>query len=142
MYRYHCLNPISQVGLETFTEEYVPVSEPEKADAILVRSTNMKEMEFAKELKAIARAGAGVNNIPLEKCALTVKKAYDALTEEGFIITIHGKGSFVAFANQNVMLEEKRKEVETDLEMAIRKGRSCGMSKEELKQLFEIIVEE
>ena len=65
-----------------------------------------------------------------------------ALTEEGFIITIHGKGSFVAFANQNVMLEEKRKEVETDLEMAIRKGRSCGMSKEELKQLFEIIVEE
>lgn len=69
MYRYHCLNPISQVGLETFTEEYVPVSEPEKADAILVRSTNMKEMEFAKELKAIARAGAGVNNIPPEKCA-------------------------------------------------------------------------
>lgn len=69
MYRYHCLNPISQVGLETFTEEYVPVSEPEKADAILVRSTNMKEMEFAKELKAIARAGTGVNNIPLEKCA-------------------------------------------------------------------------
>lgn len=69
MYRYHCLNPISQVGLETFTEEYVPVSEPEKADAILVRSTNMKDMEFAKELKAIARAGAGVNNIPLEKCA-------------------------------------------------------------------------
>ncbi|MFQ8662268.1 MAG: phosphoglycerate dehydrogenase [Lachnospiraceae bacterium] len=69
MYRYHCLNPISEVGLETFTEEYVPVSEPENADAILVRSTNMKEMEFAKELKAIARAGAGVNNIPLEKCA-------------------------------------------------------------------------
>ena len=69
MYRYHCLNPISEVGLETFTKEYVPVSEPEKADASLVRSTNMKEMEFAKELKAIARAGAGVNNIPLEKCA-------------------------------------------------------------------------
>ena len=69
MYRYHCLNPISQVGLETFTEEYVPVSEPEKADAILVRSTNMKEMEFAKELKAIARAGAGVNNIPLDDCS-------------------------------------------------------------------------
>ena len=62
----------------------------------------------------------------LKVSALTVKKAYDALTEEGFIITIHGKGSFVAFANQNVMLEEKRKEVETDLEMAIRKGRSCG----------------
>ena len=48
----------------------------------------------------------------------------------------------MAFANQNVMLEEKRKEVEADLETAIRKGRSCGMSREELKQLFEIILED
>ncbi|MGN0421213.1 MAG: GntR family transcriptional regulator, partial [Lachnospiraceae bacterium] len=64
----------------------------------------------------------------LRVSALTVKKAYDALEEEGFVITVHGKGSFVAFANQEMMLEEKRKEVEADLEMAIRKGRSCGMS--------------
>lgn len=78
----------------------------------------------------------------LKVSALTVKKAYDTLTEEGLIITVHGKGSFVAFANQNVMLEEKRKEVEADFETAIRKGRSCGMSKEELRQLFELIVEE
>lgn len=69
MYKYHCLNPISNVGLEQFTEKYVPVSSPEKADALLVRSAVMHEMEFDKELKAIARAGAGVNNIPLEKCA-------------------------------------------------------------------------
>lgn len=69
MYKYHCLNPISDVGLEQFTETYVPVSSPEKADALLVRSAVMHEMEFDKELKAIARAGAGVNNIPLEKCA-------------------------------------------------------------------------
>ena len=48
MYRYHCLNPISEVGLETFTKEYVPVSEPEKADAILVRSTNMKRWSLPK----------------------------------------------------------------------------------------------
>ena len=78
----------------------------------------------------------------LKVSALTVKKAYDVLTEEGLIVTVHGKGSFVAFANQNVMLEEKRKEVEADLETAIRKGRSCGMSREELKQLFEIILED
>ncbi len=69
MYKYHCLNPISDIGLEQFTEEYVPVSKPEKADAVLVRSAVMHDMEFSNELKAIARAGAGVNNIPLEACA-------------------------------------------------------------------------
>ncbi len=78
----------------------------------------------------------------LKVSALTVKKAYDALTQEGFIITVHGKGSFVAFANQSMLLEEKKKEVEADLEMAIRKGRSCGMSNEEILQLFEIVLEE
>lgn len=69
MYSYHCLNPISDVGLEKFTEEYAPVSTPDKADAILVRSAVMHEMEFGKKLKAIGRAGAGVNNIPLDRCA-------------------------------------------------------------------------
>ena len=78
----------------------------------------------------------------LKVSALTVKKAYDALEQQGFIITIHGKGSYVAFANQQLMLEEKTKEVEADLEMAIRKGRSCGMSSQELKELFEIILED
>lgn len=69
MYKYHCLNPIAEVGLEKFTDEYVPVSRPETADAILVRSAAMHEMTFPSELKAIARAGAGVNNIPLDRCA-------------------------------------------------------------------------
>ena len=69
MYKYHCLNPISQVGLNQLTEEYTPVNEAKEADAILVRSAVMHEMEFSKDLKAVARAGAGVNNIPLERCA-------------------------------------------------------------------------
>ncbi len=69
MYKYHCLNPISDVGLERMTEEYVPVSTMEKADAVLVRSAVMHDMEFSPKLKVIARAGAGVNNIPLEACA-------------------------------------------------------------------------
>lgn len=69
MYKYHCLNPISQVGLDQLTEEYTPVNEAKEADAILVRSAVMHEMEFSKDLKAVARAGAGVNNIPLEQCA-------------------------------------------------------------------------
>lgn len=69
MYKYHCLNAISQVGLDQLTEEYTPVNEAKEADAILVRSAVMHEMEFPKDLKAVARAGAGVNNIPLERCA-------------------------------------------------------------------------
>ena len=69
MYRYHCLNPIAQVGIEKFDEKYRRTENIEEADAILVRSAGMHEMEFGMNLKAIARAGAGVNNIPLEQCA-------------------------------------------------------------------------
>lgn len=69
MYKYHCLNPISAVGLDQLDENYVNVETAKGADAILVRSAKMYEMEFDKNLKVIARAGAGVNNIPLERCA-------------------------------------------------------------------------
>lgn len=78
----------------------------------------------------------------LKVSALTVKKAYDALEEEGFVVTVHGKGSFVAAFNQNLLLEEKRKEVEADFEGAIRKGRSCGMSDTEITELFHIVLED
>lgn len=69
MYKYYCLNPISPVGLEKFTDDYVPASDVKGADAVLVRSGSMHEMEFPSSLKAVARAGAGVNNIPLDRCA-------------------------------------------------------------------------
>ena len=69
MYKYHCLNPISEVGLGQLDENYVVTGNAEEADAILVRSAKMHDMEFSKNLKAIARAGAGVNNIPLDRCA-------------------------------------------------------------------------
>lgn len=78
----------------------------------------------------------------LRVSALTVKKSYDTLELEGFIQTIHGKGSFVSSANQAQMLEEKRREVEAELENAIREGRSLGMNNEELTELFHIILEE
>lgn len=78
----------------------------------------------------------------LHVSALTVKKAYDALEEQGFIVTVHGKGSFVASANQELLMEEKRKELETELDSTIRKARSIGMTNEELKALFELILEE
>ena len=69
MYKYNCLNPIAQVGLEKFNENYVRTEDAGEADAILVRSAGMHDMDFSSSLKVIARAGAGVNNIPLDKCA-------------------------------------------------------------------------
>lgn len=69
MYQYHCLNPISQIGLDKFTENYQKTEAAEAADAILVRSASMHEMELPENLKVVARAGAGVNNIPLDRCA-------------------------------------------------------------------------
>lgn len=67
--KYNCLNPIADIGLNIFTEKYEKVENINDADAVLVRSAAMHDMEFNDNLKAIARAGAGVNNIPLEKCA-------------------------------------------------------------------------
>ena len=69
MFQYTCLNPISQMGLEHLTADYQKTEGIEDADAILVRSASMHEMDFSGRVKAVARAGAGVNNIPLDKCA-------------------------------------------------------------------------
>lgn len=94
----------------------------------------LKEEQMLPSVRLLAKE--------LRISALTVKKAYDTLEEHGFIVIVHGKGSFVSCANQELILEEKRKEVENDIEMALRKGRSCGMSNEELKDLFMLILEE
>lgn len=69
MYKYNCLNPIAGVGLDLFSDEYAKVDELKDADAVLVRSAAMHDMELPKTLEVVARAGAGVNNIPLDKCA-------------------------------------------------------------------------
>ncbi len=69
MFKYKCLNPIAKIGLNNFTDQYEAVENVDDADGILVRSANMNEMEFSDNLLAIARAGAGVNNIPVDRCA-------------------------------------------------------------------------
>lgn len=94
----------------------------------------LKENDTLPSVRSLAK--------DLKISALTVKKAYDALEQEGFIITVHGKGSFVSCANQGLMLEELKKDVEADLELAIQKGRSCGMSNQDLTDLFNLILEE
>ncbi len=75
MFLYSCLNPIAEVGLNKFNDYYKKCDNTEEADAILVRSASMHEMDFSDNLKAIARAGAGVNNIPLDRC-----------TEKGIVV--------------------------------------------------------
>ena len=74
--------------------------------------------------------------------ALTVKKAYDTLEQEGFIVTVHGKGSFVAGVNRDLAMEAQKKEVEKELDTVIKKAKSCGMPDEEIMQLFELLMEE
>lgn len=69
MYKYHCLNPISNIGLEYFPGKYENSESLEDSDVVLVRSANMHEMQLPKNVVAVARAGAGVNNIPLEEYA-------------------------------------------------------------------------
>lgn len=69
MYKINCLNPIADVGLKNFSEQYQITADVQEADGILVRSASMHEMEIPEGLLAVARAGAGVNNIPLDKCA-------------------------------------------------------------------------
>lgn len=69
MFKYTCLNPIAEVGLGNLTDNYVKTDDAADADAILVRSAAMYDMELSDKLCAVARAGAGVNNIPLDKCA-------------------------------------------------------------------------
>ena len=69
MFNYTCLNPIAGVGLDLLSDEYNKVDDIKDAQAVLVRSAAMHDMELPKTLEVVARAGAGVNNIPLDKCA-------------------------------------------------------------------------
>ena len=69
MFKYHCLNPIARVGTNRFNDNYVQTDNMAEAEGILVRSASMHDLELSDQLLAVARAGAGVNNIPLEKCA-------------------------------------------------------------------------
>ena len=98
-----------------------------------IRKGELKEDENLPSVRMLAK--------DLKISALTVKKAYDALEEEGFAITIHGKGTYIMAANTELLLEEQKKEIEADLEKAVFKARRCGISDEELKNLLELILE-
>lgn len=98
----------------------------------LIRNKELKENDILPSVRSLAKE--------LKISALTVKKAYDNLESEGFTITVHGKGTYVAATNTELLLEEQKKELEADLEQAIQKGRRCGIRDEEIKELFELIL--
>lgn len=99
-----------------------------------IRSGALKEHDILPSVRTLSK--------DLRISALTVKKAYDYLEQEGFTVTVHGKGTYVAAVNPERMLEEQKKELEADLERAILKGRRCGIRDEEIRSLFELILED
>ena len=121
---------------------------------IIISHTSMQPIyeQIVNQIKGMVIEGTlkDQDNLPsvrtlakeLKISALTVKKAYDALEEEGFVVTVHGKGSFISGGNQALMMEERRKAVEADLEAAIQKGRTSGLKDEEIRELFALIMEE
>lgn len=78
----------------------------------------------------------------LKISALTVKKAYDALEQGGFVATIHGKGTFVRTVNPQLQREALQKEVEDKLDGAVGRAKSCGMTESETRQLFDLVMED
>ena len=110
---------------------YEQIMEQIKAQII---SGQLKENDILPSVRTMAKE--------LKISALTVKKAYDNLEAEGMTVTVHGKGTYVAASNIQLMEEERRKEVEADLEAVIQKGRRCGMKEEEIRSLFELIMED
>ena len=99
-----------------------------------ITAGDLKENDILPSVRTLAK--------DLKISALTVKKAYDNLEQEGYTVTVHGKGTYVAAANTERMLDEQRREVESDLEKAVEKGRRCGLKDEEIRELFDLIMED
>lgn len=116
------------------TSSMVPIYE-QIVDQIklMIRHGELKENDILPSVRRLSK--------DLKISALTVKKAYDYLETEGFTITVHGKGTYVTATNTELLLEEQKKELEIDLEQAIQKGRRYGISDEDIKSLFELILE-
>ena len=121
---------------------------------ILINTSSMTPIyeQIADQIKQLIKSEVLKPNDPLPSVrtfakdykisALTVKKAYDVLDEEGFIHTIHGKGSYVAQISINVVQEEQQKILESELEEWIQKAIRLGFSQEDLETMFNLLMEE
>ncbi len=100
----------------------------------MILSGELKENEALPSVRVLAR--------DLKISALTVKKAYDSLEEEGLTATVHGKGTYVCAPNPARIMEEQRRELEKDLEAVAEKAKRYGVSREELANMLSIITED
>ena len=117
---------INHTSMEPIYEQIVAQIKAEVIEGILTAG------EALPSVRALSRE--------LKISALTVKKAYDNLEE--VVVTVHGKGSFIAAANQELLMEERRKELEKELEAAVQKARTGGLTAKEIRESFEIIMED
>ncbi len=95
---------------------------------------DLKENDILPSVRGLAKG--------LKISALTVKKAYDNLEQDGFTVTVHGKGTYVAVANPERMKEEQMRSVEAELDWTVQKARRCGLADAEIRKIFEIIMED
>ena len=100
----------------------------------LILSGELPENEALPSVRTLAAA--------LKISALTVKKAYDKLEEDGFVVTVHGKGTYVAPTNRSLAIEARRRAVEEDFTRALDKARAVGMTPSEIRELLGLLLEE
>lgn len=100
----------------------------------LILEESLQENASLPSVRALAKE--------IKVSALTVKKAYDLLEQEGFIATVHGKGSFVLAVNRHAKRENLLYSTQAELEQVIKKARQAGISKTELADLVAVILEE
>lgn len=110
---------------------YEQLMEQIKSDII---QSELKEGEALPSVRTLAGE--------LRISALTVKKAYDKLEEEGFVTTVHGKGTYVSASDKQLALEARKKVIEDDFDKVIDRALSMGMKKEEISEVVKLILDE
>ncbi len=117
------------------TSSMIPIYE-QIIDSVktLIRHGELCEGDSLPSVRVLSRE--------LNISALTVKKAYDILENEGYTVTVHGKGTYVSAVNPRILLEEQKKELEAELSLIIQKARLCGINDGDIRELLNIILEE
>lgn len=110
---------------------YEQLMEQIKSDII---QSELKEGEALPSVRTLAGE--------LRISALTVKKAYDKLEEEGFVTTVHGKGTYVSASDKQLALEARQKAIEDDFDKVTDRALSMGMKKEEISEVVKLILDE
>ena len=110
---------------------YEQLMEQIKSDII---QSELKEGEALPSVRTLAGE--------LRISALTVKKAYDKLEEEGFVTTVHGKGTYLSASDKQLALEARQKAIEDDFDKVIDRALSMGMKKEEISEVVKLILDE